>query len=108
MTRRRNIDAPREPEAPRAGPARWLAWLLLLLAIGVLLMSCGCAHVEPRVVEVPVDRPCVTERIASPVLPSASLPELADPDVKLRALLADRLILIGHVGVLERVLQSCP
>lgn len=107
MTRRRNIDEEKQP--PKKGP-HWLALLVFILAVLVLLLSCaGCAQTPP-VAQLPIYVPCRTEPVPMPPLPSAGVPAAAlrDPDVKLKAILADRGVLLGHIDVLNGTLQACP
>jgi len=81
-------------------------------ALASFLLLAGCAsHVEPEVrivrVEVPVQIPCSTPKVAVPPWAAASLRKTDSLEVKVRALLAERKQRIGYEKTLSAAVQSC-
>lgn len=82
--------------------------LLILIALALA----GCAgRVEPQVqyvrVEVPVQVPCRAPKVAVPAWATADLRKTDSLEVKVRALLAERLQRIGYEKELEAAVVSC-
>lgn len=83
----------------------------LCLALAVVLLV-GCAgQVEPQIrtvrVEVPVQVPCRAPEIAAPPWAAAGLVKTDSLEVKIRALLAERLQRIGYEKQLIGALAAC-
>ncbi|MEF0147059.1 hypothetical protein [Pseudomonas guariconensis] len=82
--------------------------LLILIALALA----GCAgRVEPQIqyvrVEVPVQVPCRVPEVAAPAWATADLRKTDSLEVKVRALLAERLQRIGYEKELEAAVVSC-
>lgn len=81
-----------------------------VLAGFVLLAACA-RQVEPEIrtvrVEVPVQVPCRTPDVAMPLWAAASLRKTDSLEVKVRALLAERLQRMGYERQLLAAVQSC-
>lgn len=81
----------------------------ILMAIVVLA---GCAgQVEPEVrtvrVEVPVQVPCRASEVVEPAWATASLRKTDNLEVKVRALLAERLQRVGYERQLVAAVNVC-
>lgn len=83
-----------------------------VLLLGVLALA-GCAgqvkEPEPRIVrvEVPVVVPCRTEEVAVPAWAADGLRRGDSLEVKVRALLAERLQARGYIRELVAANQAC-
>jgi hypothetical protein len=84
-----------------------MRYLLLMLA----LVLVGCAAREPEVrtvrVEVPVLVPCKTKEVAVPPWAALGLSKSDSLEVKVRALLAERLQRIGYERQLVAAVTAC-
>lgn len=81
------------------------------LLLGCLLLA-GCAgKVEPRVqyvrIEVPVQVPCRAPEVAIPPWATAGLRKTDGLEVKVRALLAERLQRLGYEKQLQAAASAC-
>ncbi|MEG9625246.1 hypothetical protein [Pseudomonas guariconensis] len=82
-----------------------------LLILSALALA-GCAgRVEPQIqyvrVEVPVQVPCRVPEVAAPAWATADLRKTDSLELKVRALLAERLQRIGYEKELEAAVVSC-
>lgn len=84
-----------------------------VLLLGLVLALAGCAgqveEPEPRIVrvEVPVAVPCRTETVAAPAWAADGLQRSDSLEVKVRALLAERLQARGYIRELLATNEAC-
>lgn len=83
---------------------------LFLLWAGALLGGCA-GEVEPEIhyvrVEVPVQVPCRVPDVAEPSWATAGLKKTDGLEMKVRALLAERLQRIGYERQLDAAVSAC-
>lgn len=82
-----------------------------LMMVAVLLTGCSVrpAPVEVRTVrvEVPVQVPCKVRRVTAPAWAADGLRKTDSLEVKVRALLAERLQRQGYVDQLAAAVEAC-
>lgn len=82
----------------------------ILCALALALAGCG-GRIEPQVqyvrVEVPVQVPCRAPEVAAPPWAAASLRKTDSLEVKVRAMLAERLQRIGYEKQLLAASLAC-
>lgn len=82
-----------------------------LFLVGLLLLIAGCGTREPEVrtvrVEVPVPVPCRLQPVAIPSWAAAELKKSDSLELKVRALLAERLQRIGYEMQLVAAVGAC-
>lgn len=83
--------------------------LILSLAAALLAGCAGKIEPETRIVrvEVPVQVPCRVPEVAAPAWAAAGLEKTDNIEVKVRALLAERLQRIGYEKQLVSALSAC-
>lgn len=83
---------------------------MLLIVFALTLTGCG-GTVEPQVqyvrVEVPVQVPCRAPQVAMPPWATAGLRKTDALEVKVRALLAERLQRLGYEKQLQAAASTC-
>ncbi|MBI6945270.1 hypothetical protein JET76_28645 [Pseudomonas putida] len=81
------------------------------LLAGIALLAACAGKVEPQVqyvrVEVPVQVPCRAPEVTVPPWAAAGLRKTDSLEVKVRALLAERLQRMGYEVLLEAAVSSC-
>lgn len=82
-----------------------------LLLLGLIAALAGCAVREPEVrtvrVEVPVQIPCKAPIVDAPAFAATGLKKTDSLEVKVRALLAERLQRIGYERELVATVSAC-
>ncbi|MEE1868477.1 hypothetical protein V0R60_25760 [Pseudomonas sp. 119P] len=83
----------------------------LFLVVAVALLAACAGKVEPEIrtvrVEVPVQVPCRAPGVAIPPWAASGLRKTDSLEIKVRALLAERLQRIGYEKMLVAGLASC-